>query len=68
MRHRRVAGHHAIANFICPMEQTRLAFGPAFVTWVNRIAASIFADTNEIFGPPHHLNIRLRDGSVTEWA
>ena len=46
------AGHWAIADFICPTPQTRAAFGPATVIWVNTIKEGRFEDTNKIFVPP----------------
>src|SRR5215470_800865 len=30
------AGTYAIADFICPTEATRAAFGEAFVVWIDR--------------------------------
>jgi predicted kinase len=46
------AGGTAIADFICPTEETRAAFGEAFTTWVDRIAAGRFEDTNRMFVAP----------------
>lgn len=40
------AGHPAIADFMCPTEATRAAFGPAFTVFLDTIAAGRFADTN----------------------
>ena len=33
------AGGTVIADFICPTEETRAAFGDAFTVWVDRIPA-----------------------------
>jgi hypothetical protein len=63
-----LAGHYAIADFVCPTEHTRLAFGTAFVVWVDRIAASEFEDTNEIFEPPRRFDVRLREGTIPDWV
>jgi len=46
------AGHWAIADFICPTPQTRAAFGPATIIWVDTIKEGRFADTNKMFVPP----------------
>jgi adenylylsulfate kinase len=62
------AGHYAIADFVCPTEETRRAFGPAFVIWVDRISKSAFADTNQLFEPPREFDVRLKEGDVTEWT
>lgn len=56
------SGHNVIADFICPTNETRKAFGPAFIIWVNRIKESRFADTNSIFVPPSNADIIIPDG------
>src|SRR5438270_507844 len=43
------AGGTAIADFICPTPETRAAFGPAYVVFVDRIKESRFDDTNKLF-------------------
>jgi len=63
------AGLVAIADFVCPTPETREAFGPAFVVWVDRINESRFADTNRLFAPPDRFDIRvLPDGDPSFWA
>lgn len=63
------AGHIAVADFVCPTPQTREAFGQAFVVWVDRIDEGRFADTNRVFVPPHHCEVRVtREGSPEFWA
>lgn len=62
------AGHYAIADFVCPTEETRRAFGAAFIIWVDRIDASRFEDTNQMFEPPSRFDIRLKIGDVPEWT
>ncbi|UZX12237.1 adenylyl-sulfate kinase [Methylocystis sp. MJC1] len=63
------AGHIAVADFVCPTPQTRKAFGPAFVVWVDRIDEGRFADTNRVFVPPQHYHVRVtREGSPEFWA
>src|SRR5438477_5531093 len=34
------AGTYAIADFICPTQETRAAFGESFVVWLDRIKHS----------------------------
>lgn len=56
------SGHYVIADFVCPTPYARLAFqaqGPAYVVWVNRIAAGRFADTNRLFEPPAHFDFQV---------
>jgi ABC-type cobalamin/Fe3+-siderophores transport system ATPase subunit len=63
------AGHTAIADFICPTPQTRAAFGPAFVVWLDRIKTGRFEDTNKMFAPPERFDIRVEpEGSPRFWA
>jgi thymidylate kinase len=63
------AGHFAIADFICPIPETRQAFGSAFVVWVDRIKVGRYADTNHLFVPPQHFDVRiLPDESPDYWA
>ncbi|MBV8914303.1 MAG: adenylyl-sulfate kinase [Acetobacteraceae bacterium] len=62
-------GNYAIADFICPLPETRAAFGPAFVVWVDRIKEGRFADTNAMFAPPEHYDVRVTaEGSAEGWA
>ncbi len=63
------AGHNVIADFVCPTKETRDAFGPAFVVWVDRIGESRFADTNRIFEPPTYFDVRVTpEGDVQLWT
>jgi hypothetical protein len=62
-------GNFAIADFICPTNETRAAFGNAFVVWVDRIEKGRFPDTNAMFEPPSHYDVRVTvDGSPNYWA
>ena len=63
------SGGTAIADFICPTPQTRAAFGSAFVIFIDRIQASRFEDTNRMFVPPEHYDIRVEpEGTPQYWA
>lgn len=64
-----VNGGIAIADFICPTRETREAFGRAFVVWVDRIKEGRFADTNRMFQPPQHFDVRVKSGGTPRyWA
>ena len=52
-----LAGHWAVADFVCPTEATRQAFGNAFVVWMNTIDHGRYADTNRLFEPPSNANM-----------
>jgi cytidyltransferase-like protein len=63
------AGGTAIADFICPTEETRAAFGQAFTIWVDRIRAGRFEDTNHLFIAPAQFDFRVSaDGPPQYWA
>lgn len=63
------AGHVAIADFICPTAATRAAFGDCFVVWVDRISRSRFPDTDGMFEPPEHVDVRVpAEGTPEYWA
>src|SRR5262249_10183444 len=66
------AGGIAIADFICPTPAARAAFlqgGDAFVVWLDRIESSAFADTNKLFSPPEHCDVRVTAaGTVEYWT
>ena len=55
-------GHNVIADFVCPTEQTRQAFGSAFIVWVNRIENSRFDDTNDLFEKPKQVDVEINYG------
>jgi adenylylsulfate kinase len=63
------AGGFAIADFVCPLEATRAAFGPAFTIWVDRIGRSRFPDTDLLFQPPAEVDLRVTaEGAPEYWA
>jgi len=52
-------GSYVIADFICPTPETREAFAPDFIVWVDRIKEGRFEDTNKLFVPPENYNVRV---------
>jgi cytidyltransferase-like protein len=63
------AGGTAIADFVCPTEETRAAFGDAFTIWVDRIRAGRFEDTNQLFTAPAQFDLRVgAEGEPQYWA
>ena len=65
-------GGYAIADFICPTPATRAAFsagGEPFVVWIDRIKQGPFEDTNRLFLPPEHFDLRVTpEGTPEYWA
>jgi cytidyltransferase-like protein len=63
------AGGTVIADFICPTEEAREAFGGAFTIWIDRINAGRFEDTNRMFVPPRRFDLRVSaEGTPQYWA
>lgn len=55
------SGYTAIADFVCPTEETRAAFNPDFIIWMNTTSSSRYADTNAIFVPPRNPDLVIKD-------
>lgn len=55
-------GREVICDFVCPTELTRYVFEADYVIWMDTISDSRFQDTNKIFEPPTHYNLR-----ITQW-
>jgi len=63
------SGQFAVADFVCPIPETRAAFGDAFIVWVDRIEAGRFEDTNKLFVPPYEYDVRvIAEGTPLFWA
>ena len=45
-------GRYVICDFVCPTQQTRDAFNPDLVIWLNTIEEGRFEDTNNMFEKP----------------
>ena len=57
---------YVIADFVCPTNETRRAFGDAFVIWVDRIDAGRFEDTNKLFEPPTIVDVVVPAGMLVD--
>jgi cytidyltransferase-like protein len=64
------SGADSIADFVCPTEATRAAFGDdSFIIWVDRIDAGRFEDTNNLWEPPSRFDVRVTaEGAPEFWA
>lgn len=51
--------HVAICDFVCPTPETRAAFKPDFIIWMNTISESKYSDTNALFVPPENCDMVL---------
>ena len=59
-----LAGGIAVADFICPTEQTRKEFAPNYTVWMDTIKAGKYEDTNAMFEP---LDRDTVDFHVEKW-
>ena len=46
------SGAYLVADFVCPLPETRAAFAPDIIVWVNTIERGRYDDTNKLFVPP----------------
>ena len=54
-----MAGGVAVADFICPTEETRKEFDADFTIWMATIGIGKYEDTNKIFIEPEDYDIRI---------
>ena len=57
-----MAGKIAIADFVCPTDQTRIEFDANFTVWMDTVQTSQYEDTNTMFQSPNSV-----DYHVAEW-
>jgi hypothetical protein len=62
------SGSFAVADFVCPIPETRAAFGDAFIVWVDRIEAGRFEDTNKLFVPPEKYDFRITEQDALRYS
>lgn len=63
-----IGGNYAVADFVCPTQETRNAFDADFIIWVDRIMEGRYEDTNKMFERPLNYDVRLTDGTPEEWV
>ena len=54
-----MAGRVAVADFVCPTEETRSQFNPDFTVWMDTISRGRFEDTNNMFEPPEKVDYHV---------
>lgn len=57
-----LAGKIAVADFVCPLEDSRKEFDPDFTVWMDTIKQGRYDDTNMLFKKPKNV-----DYHVAEW-
>ena len=69
-----MSGNFAVADFVCPTKETRDAFNPDYIIWVDRIKEGRYEDTNKLFQDPTQderwddNDLVLREGTPDEWC
>lgn len=53
------ANRYVIADFVCPTEETRRAFSPTFIIWLDTIKKGRYDDTNNIFDRPSYVHLTV---------
>ena len=61
-------GKIVIADFVCPLPETRKLFNPDYLIWVDTIKKGRFEDTNKIFVPPIKYNFRVDTKDSKKWS
>lgn len=57
-----------IADFVCPTEETRKAFGKAdIIIWMNTISEGRFENTNRIFEKPEFFDVMFNSHEMDEY-
>ena len=60
-------GFPVIADFVCPTNETRRAFGFAdVIVWVDRIEQGRFEDTNKMWENPEYCDIRIKNNMTID--
>lgn len=61
-------GKHVIADFVCPLPQTREDFGADYTVWVDTIKEGRFDDTNKMFIKPEKFDYHVTTQDAKNWA
>ena len=61
-------GKIVIADFVCPLPETRKLFNQDYLIWVDTIKKGRFEDTNKIFVPPIKYNFRVDTKDSKKWS
>ena len=58
----------ALADFVCPLEETRKILNPDIVIWMDTEKKGRFENTNKIFQKPKNFNFRITTKNAKYWA
>ena len=61
-------GKIVIADFVCPLPETRKLFNPDYLIWIDTIKEGRFSDTNKLFVPPKKYDFRVNTKDSKKWS
>jgi len=64
----KVDNKYVIADFVCPLPEMRSIYDPHFTIWVDTIVQGRFEDTNRVFVPPDHYDVRVTEQDAGKWS
>lgn len=59
---------YVICDFVAPLPEMRTAFQAHWVIWVDTITLSRFGDTNAMFIPPTHYDLRVTEQDAVKYS
>ena len=62
------SGQYVIADFVCPTEETRAAFGECTLIYMDTIKEGRFEDTNKLFVPPIKYSFKIMDYNARDYS
>ena len=61
-------GYNVVADFFCPIPESRELFNPDYIVWVDTIDKGRFEDTNKMFVKPKKFDFRVTTQDAELWA
>ena len=61
-------GYNVVADFFCPIPESRELFNPDYIVWVDTIDKGRFEDTNKIFVKPKKFDFKVITKNAEIWA
>lgn len=59
---------YVICDFVAPLPEMRDNFAAHWTIWVDTIKSGRFDDTNKLFVPPEHYDIRVIEQDAARWG
>ena len=59
---------YVICDFVAPTKEIRDIFNADYTIWIDTIHEGRFEDTNKVFIPPSHYDIRVTEQDCEKWA